>query len=175
MFGLFKRKSKKQNVEIEERNPFLFLGKTVDKNILAPIYLKLHKNAKLNSEYVQQFVSASLFFDMDVHKEYFLKNIKPEYEKFLNEQDDLGHFWHFYNLTKKYSQGDPNPDTALRNVSLYFLEHCCGIPKPYSMLHPDLIMQANQIITHIWKYLGDELKSPWFQKEVFIEDRIVFG
>jgi hypothetical protein len=175
MFGLFKKKENKPVAVTNEKNPFLFLGQVVDRTILGDIYFRLHKNAKPNPEYVQQFVSATLFFDMDVHKEHFLKNIKPEYEAFLNQQDDLGHFWHFYNLIKKYSQGEPNPDIAIRNLSVYFLEHCCGIPKPYSMLHPNLIMQANGIITGVWKYLSDELNSHWFQKEVFIDDKIEIG
>jgi hypothetical protein len=172
MFNFFKRKDKISQVDTTEKNPFLFFGATIDKNIVQTTFPRLHKNVKINSNAVQQFVSASLQFDIDNDKVLMMQTVKPEYEKFLADQDYFGHFWQFYSLFKKYYDGDPSLDTALRNVAVYFLEHCCAIPKPYSMLHPDLILKTNIIMTEIWKYLKTELKAEWVQKEIFVDGEI---
>ena len=145
MWNFSKRKNRTEKVDMKEENPFIFIAQTVEKKILADLFFAPWR------------------------KRIATRRLKPQFDIFFAEQAETGSFSEFYTLMSNYSTGKESLNVALRKISVSLLQHGAGIGQQYIIMHPELnlIFLTSSIITEIWKYLNDQLNTPWFHHEAF--------
>jgi hypothetical protein len=177
LVALLNQKSKqpeKKYFNSTEKEPFKFFIEATD-SFIYPTIPRLYGQANAKQNANDEFVIAAISYELDTDSNLILQTLKPKYEQLLNGQDDLGNYWQYYNLVKKYYTETNDRDLALTNLTLFHLDKSFNIPPLKQMQLAKEFTKAKIVISQTLSYLKKEVHGEWVLNEIFEEDRIEYG